>query len=841
MRVSRRIIPVGLIFLLFGGLLSFLVFYSFRQMEKTTQKLITSRRVAENSFNLSYLAQDYSISPTARIRFQWDITQVRLEGELKQLKKWELDPYSKKLVEKISEGVESARQYFYFSIFVSDERSTDKFTALDQEELGQIISADLHETVSLAFTLESIFREEFLGVQRRIGFLFLVITVLFFLVFFGFVYRLFREITYRDQSQKKLEKANEKLRLVDRLVEFTGDGVYRYSYKEGKILYANQGFIDIMELSCAPSEVVGKRLDEVFSYFEEPGTIRSLTKEKEGVRSHPYCFKTLGGKKKWILYNSFLVKGKKGEDILEAIVTDVTAKRKADQKNEFLAGMLDNAPISVIATDKRRKIIYVNPATEKLFGYSQEELIGKDPIIFNAESDKEEIENEILEVLEKEKMYTKRLLNRKKGGQIFTVETSIYQLKDNKGEFVALVGFQKDVTREIEVQREIKDSEVKFRTIFEKAGNAIFVADPENGKIIDCNRQAEKLIGASRKELIGLDRLKLHPKEEAEKYKKMFSDAVDKKKVKSHHAEVQDKEGNIKPVLISAQFFNFGGRELLVGFFTDLSVRLELEEKEKRAIKESTRAETEHAKAKEVQRAYDDLRKTQDKLVATEKLAALGKLSGIVAHDLRNPLAVIRNSVYILRKNFSNVKDPKIIKYFELLNEEIEVADNIIEEVLSFTRVKNLKVSVFDLNKVINSVLEKINIPGSIRLIKDFGQDAVEMKGDKEQLQRLFTNLFRNGIEAIEGEGVLGVKTMLEEEVVLIEISDTGIGIEQKDLGRIFEPMYSSKIHGTGLGLPACKNIIDAHRGHISVKSLKGKGTVVLVALPLDASQEKPA
>ncbi len=832
MKIFKRMIPIILVFFFFVALLSSLILYSFYQIQATTQRLIVSRRIVEDTFNLSYLTQDYLANPSQRIKFQWDVTYLKFRRGTNELEKESLSPRAKNLVEKITDKGLSAKHYFSLIAF-SMEEETGLLTDSGRKDLGRAISVDLHQMASSVFTLENIFREEFLVVQRRVGIWFLGIIFIFFLVFIGFIYRLFREIRYRAESQKKLSEVNEKLRLVDRLVEFTGDGAYRYNYDEGVILSANQGFADILELGCSYKDLIGKQLEDVLCYLEEPGTIRKLIEKKGSIRAYPYHFKTLSGKNKWVLHNSFLVKDRNGKKIIEAIITDITEKRKIEQKSRFLAGILDSAPLSVIATDQKRKIIYVNPATEKLFGYSQDELIGKDPMILNAEPDREEIEDEIVGILKKGGVYTRRLTDRKKDGSLFKVEMTIYQLKDKKGNFIALVGFQKDVTQEIKIQEEIRESEIKFRNIFEKAGSAIFVSDPETGNILDCNRQAEKLMGMPREELVGIHQSQLHPEADKERYKKVFKEHIEKG-AGNFQGKIRDKEGKDKPVWINAKLFVFGEKKLLVGFFTDLSQRFELERKEKEVIKASVKADTEQAKAQELEKAYNQLKATQDRLVEAEKLAALGKLSGIVAHDLRNPLAVIRNSVYILRKNFAGSKDSTVIKYLQLLDEEIEVADSIIEEVLSFTRIKNIKLSSFDLNEIIDKVLTKVTIPDSIRIEKKFNSNIPKMQADKEQLQRLFTNIIRNAKEAMEGqEGKLTLKTDCKDKTVLVEVSDTGIGINEDNAGKIFEPMYSTKIQGTGLGLPACKNIIEAHKGSIYVESKEGEGTTISVVLPL--------
>jgi PAS domain S-box-containing protein len=816
---------------LIGGIILFsLVFYSYQKLQVTTKKLVLSRKVVESSFNLNYLTSNYLLKPTKRIKIQWNISYATFKQQINQLKKENLSPEEIKIVEKIIREFESAKYYFLSLKFLEGNQDSQPKRDLETKDSNEFISSNLHQMASLVLYLESIFRKQFVVVQKRFTFWFLVAAIVFFSIFSWFTYRLFKDIRYRDETQKKLKKINQRLRIIDRLVEFTGDGVYRYRYKDGKILFANQGLINILELNCSPDEIIGKKIDDLLFYLEKPGKVRGLIDEKGSIRDYPYNFKTLDGKEKWVLHNSFLIEEDGGQKVVESIVTDISEQRKIEQRNKFLAGMLDNAPLSVIATDQNRKIVYVNPATEKLYGYSGKELLGKDPLLLNVESNAEKIEDDILNDVRKGKIFIKRLKNKKKNGEVFIAESAIYQLKDKEGNFVALVGFQKDVTEEINYHQMTKRSEVKFRTIFQKAGTAIFVADPKTGIILDCNQKAEELMNMQRKDLIGMNQVRLHP-QKGKDYKKIFKQHVKKETNADYEGHVQDSQGIIKPVWISAELLSFGSKNLMVGFFTDLSLRLEYEKKEKEALKASIKAKTEHAKAKELSRAYGELKKIQEKLIQTEKLAALGKLSGIVAHDLRNPLGVIRNSIYILKKKLSDSNDPKIKRYLRILDEEIVAADTIIEDVLSFTRLKNIRFLTIDLNREVKRAIGKIDIPDNIKLVIEIDENIPKIKGDKDQLQRVFINLLNNAVEAMPEGGRLTISTKREDNFVHIIISDTGVGIKAKD--KIFEPMYSTKVHGSGLGLSACKNIVTAHRGQIEVKNKEDKGTTMLVKLPL--------
>lgn len=832
MKVAKKIALLILLCVLCGVVLFSLVFYSYQKLNLSTKEFILARKMVESNFNLTHLTHECLLNPTNRIKTQWDTAFIKFRHNLEQLQELNLNRQERQLTERIATRAEAVK--YHFSLVASrinNKRLNYKEFSKDSQ-LIRLTVADLHQMAAIVFSLESIFRKNFTITQKKVRFWFVVNIFLFFSIFIFFIYWLFKDIQYRDKTQRKLAEVNKRLRLIDRLVEFTGDGVYRYRYKDSKILFANQGFVNILELGCKPEQIIGKKLEQVIEYLEPRGKIRELIEAKGSIRDYPYHFKTIAGKEKWILHNSFLVEEDGGEKILESIVTDITEKRKIEEKNKFLAGMLDSAPISVIATDKNRRIIYVNPETEKLYGYSSQELIGEDPVILNDDPQREEVEDQMVDITQRNSIYIRRLQNKKKNGQTFIAEISVFQLKDKKGNFVAFVGFQKDVTQEIENQNKIKRSESKFRTIFQKAGAAIFVADPDTGKILDCNQRAEELMQMPRRQLIGIHQSKLHPKGERNQYQKRFKKHVKRDKKADYQGQIEDSKGVVKPIWISADLFNFGDKELMVGFFTDLSERINYEKKEKEALASSVWAEAEHAKAKELEKAYNELKDIQERLIRNEKLAALGQLSGIVAHDLRNPLGVIRNAIYIIKKKLGDLADSKVKKYLQILDEEIETADTIIEDVLSFTRLKNMKISAFNINQEVKRILNKIKIPKNIKLVKKLDKNIPKIKGDKDQLKRVFINLLNNAVEAMPEGGELAISTKLEKNSVLIEISDTGVGIDQEDKNKIFEPMFSTKVHGTGLGLSACKNIIEAHQGKIEIESEKGKGTSFFIKLP---------
>lgn len=248
--------------------------------------------------------------------------------------------------------------------------------------------------------------------------------------------------------------------------------------------------------------------------------------------------------------------------------------------------------------------------------------------------------------------------------------------------------------------------------------------------------------------------------------------------------------------------------------------------------KELTLAEREEAK--KLEKAYKELKEMQDRLIRSEKLAALGKLAGSVSHELRNPLGVIRNSVFFLRMKLGKLlEDPKIKKHLDILDEEVNTSDRIITDTLTFGRIKEPQLAKSNINDAIKDSLARIEVPENIELSTQLKSDLPETLADSNQLQQVFSNIILNAVQAMPKGGKLTIASITINKSIIVEISDTGEGIPKENLDKIFEPLFSTRPKGTGLGLSICQSIIEMHKGTIEVESELGKGTKFTVTLPL--------
>jgi signal transduction histidine kinase len=229
-------------------------------------------------------------------------------------------------------------------------------------------------------------------------------------------------------------------------------------------------------------------------------------------------------------------------------------------------------------------------------------------------------------------------------------------------------------------------------------------------------------------------------------------------------------------------------------------------------------------------RAEEALRKAERDLVES-KLAAMVQVAAGIAHELRNPLGVMRNSVYYLKSKIHD--DRKIARHFEIIEEEIAASDRVIDELVHFGRPIHLDPRPHDIHRVIRDALSVLKVPPEVKVLLYLGAREACVLLDKDHFRRVFINLFRNALQAVDGDGELRITTEVHAHEVHISISDTGKGISAAHLPRIFEPFFTTKARGIGLGLPISKQILEQHRGRIEAWSQPGCGTTFRLSLPL--------
>jgi signal transduction histidine kinase len=246
---------------------------------------------------------------------------------------------------------------------------------------------------------------------------------------------------------------------------------------------------------------------------------------------------------------------------------------------------------------------------------------------------------------------------------------------------------------------------------------------------------------------------------------------------------------------------------------------------------------------KRVKKATLELQETQRQLFQSEKLAALGKLSAGIAHEIRNPLTSIKILIHSLIDEMATATSRE--KDLAVIESEIERVNKIIKQFLDFARPRPPSLELMDVRRVLDETLALVMYEmeaQGVSLEKEYASELPPVPMDREQMKQVFLNLLLNAIQAMEQGGQLKVSAALKnllpgarsDSFMEIFFQDTGKGIPEDMQARIFEPFFSTKEEGIGLGLPIAQRIVEEHRGEIRMESHPGKGTTFYLTLPLN-------
>ncbi len=219
-----------------------------------------------------------------------------------------------------------------------------------------------------------------------------------------------------------------------------------------------------------------------------------------------------------------------------------------------------------------------------------------------------------------------------------------------------------------------------------------------------------------------------------------------------------------------------------------------------------------------------ELKKTQDELVRKEKLAAVGQLGGHIAHDLRNPLGTISNSIYFLNMKLKDA-DEKVRKHIKILEREIRTSERMISDMLDFYRVKPPVFELCDINGIISDQLDSYSFPDSVTVERSLAEGLPRVNVDPDQIRRVMLNLVDNGVGAMTEGGAMKIKSMLSGGTIEVTVTDSGSGVAKENLERIFEPLFTTKPKGIGLGLSIVKDLAEKNSATVECESEVGRGT----------------
>ncbi len=238
------------------------------------------------------------------------------------------------------------------------------------------------------------------------------------------------------------------------------------------------------------------------------------------------------------------------------------------------------------------------------------------------------------------------------------------------------------------------------------------------------------------------------------------------------------------------------------------------------------------AKNSELEERTRELAEAQESLLAAGRLATIGELAASVGHELRNPLGVIRNAAYYLRQSGLAESDDAR-EMIDLMDAEVGTCDRTIAALLDFARPEQAAPEPTDVNSVVGRVLDRTAVPEGLAVDVDLADGLPLAEADPHQLEQVFNNIAGNAFQAMSGDGtgILKVRSSVEDGGVCVRWEDDGPGISAENLAKIFDPLFTTKAKGIGLGLVVCRRLVERQGGILEVTSEVGEGAVFAVHL----------
>jgi PAS domain S-box-containing protein len=381
------------------------------------------------------------------------------------------------------------------------------------------------------------------------------------------------------------------------------------------------------------------------------------------------------------------------------------------------------------------------------------------------------------------------------------------------------------------------ESEERFRHLVENAADALILHDGQ-GNIVSVNQRCCDRLGYRREELQKMTVFQIVRGADPGELLTTWENYIPGQSVSFEREHIR-KDGTLYPVEVNVVSYDSHGRRLYIAVARDVSQR--------------KRQEAELAKYRNqleglVRERTRQLEDAQHELVASERLAVLGQLTATVSHELRNPLGTVKNAIYLVGRIKNSGDAEKMDKALDLADRNIRRCDNIINELLDFTRQQEGTAEKIDLGPWVQSVLDEQTLPDEIDLQSDLPTGVV-VSVNPERLRRAVINVFSNAVQSFETQDndckKLSIVLSTVDQRVQIVVTDNGSGISDEVMARIFEPMFSTRNFGVGLGMAIVKNIMEEQGGGVELESRPGIGTSVFLWLPqsqeiLDEQPDSP-
>ncbi len=626
-------------------------------------------------------------------------------------------------------------------------------------------------------------------------------------------YAYLRDITERKRMEREIREATKRF---EKIAEMGDDGIIVFD-EDSRIEFANQMASEIIGL---PKEqilgreffsLIGKRdeefLEEMVMRGEGLGqkvcTEMSLWTSHDVAKETEVCLAP--------------TRSDDGRMKMYAYIRDITERKKFEKElkdsEEKFRTLFERVQHGLFISSREGKFLDCNQALLEMAGYDHKEEFLKIDIAKDLYVNREDRRK--FQRLIEEHGFVKDLEVefKKRSGETITVLLTAHAKQDEEGKVIGYEGLNIDISDRKRMERELKEANEFLTNLIESSVDGIIVTDMK-GNILIFNRGAENILGYKAEEVVGKMNIRsiYQPgvaKEVMEKLRS--SDYGGVGKLASFPITHRRKDGGLIEGDLSASFiYDEDGKAIAsIGIFKDLRERLKIER---------------------------ELREMQQALLQSEKLAAMGKLTSQIAHELNNPIYGIMNTLELLKTEIP--PESKRRRILELSLSETQRLAEMLRNMLSFSKPEEEKKRPIKINELVEGILlvmEKQMRESNIKVETYFDETLPEVMASTNQMRQVMLNILKNAKEAMPKGGTLTVRTSRQAHKMIVAIQDTGVGIPEELRDKIFEAFFTTKqkVKGVGLGLSVCYGIIKDHGGEIKVESEMDKGTTFIILLPI--------
>ncbi len=489
-----------------------------------------------------------------------------------------------------------------------------------------------------------------------------------------------------------------------------------------------------------------------------------------------------------------------------------------------LEAIHDGAVDAILTITEWGIIETVNSSTESLFGYSRSELIGSNVSMLMPSPYRDEhdayLESYRNTGLKRIIGIGREVVAQRKDGTIFPMHLAVSEV--NVGERRVFAGFIRDHTD----LKKYEEQQASLGRIIEDSLNEVFIFDSETLYFIQVNRGARQNLGYTLQELNKLTPVDIKPEYTLDQFRAwirpLLAGEMEKLELSAVHVR---KDGTTYDVDINLQVSTYLSKPVLVAIALDVTQRRIAERLLKRQ-----QEEMQDELKRQVEARTAELRQAQSELVLNEKFSMLGKVSGGIAHEIRNPLNAVKTSAYFLL-NAKNPSPEKIREHLERIDRQVSIADNVITALSDVAKLPEAERSPISIESLIRDVVASANIEANIQKVFKFPDKLPHVMADEHQIAIAFRNLVRNARDAMPDGGTLLIEARVEGDRVVISVIDTGVGISEENLQKVMDPLFSTKARGMGLGLSITQAIVEKNLGSLEVESNEGKGSSFHITL----------